>query len=97
HILQTKNLGVVVPLEDQIKMVRKKWEKEKVIVVAKSPYTEGKSWEEIAQRFIQEKVEAIILDCIGYNIKDRQEILSLLSAPVLLPRVLLASAINQLL
>jgi len=96
RVLQIKNLGVVVPLEDQIKMVRKKWEKDKVIVEVKSPYAEGKNWEEIAQIFIQEKAEAIILDCIGYNIKDRQEILSLLSVPVFLPRVLLATAINQL-
>lgn len=96
HVLQIKILGIVVPLKNQIEMAEKKWGKDKVIVEVKSPYGEGKSWEEIAQRFIQEKVEAVILDCIGYNIKNRQEILSLLSVPVFLPRVLLATAINQL-
>lgn len=96
HVLQIKILGILVPLKNQIEMAEEKWKKDKVIVEVKSPYGEGKSWEEIAQRFIQEKVEAVILDCIGYNIKDRQEIQSLLSVPVLLPRVILATAINQL-
>ncbi len=96
EILHTKSLGVVVPLENQIEMAKKKWEKDKIVVEAKSPYAEGKGWEEISQRFAQEKIDAAILDCIGYTIKDKQEIQNLISAPVLLPRVILVSAIHQL-
>lgn len=97
HILKAKSLGVVIPLENQIEMAKKKWEKEKVVVEAKSPYAEGKTWKRIAKKFIQEKVEAVILDCIGYKIKDKREIQNLISIPILLPRVILATAINQLL
>lgn len=96
QILEVRNLGVVVPLESQIEMTKKKWDKEKTVVVAKSPYIEGKAWNEIANTFAQEKVEAVILDCIGYKIKDRQELQSLIHAPTLLPRAILAFAINQL-
>lgn len=95
RILKVRRLGVVAPLENQIKIAKKKWKKEKVIVEVKSPYAKGKSWKEIAQNFSQEKVEAVILDCIGYKIKDKRKMQSLLSIPVLLPRVILAFAINQ--
>lgn len=96
HILEIGSLGVVVPLENQVEMAKKKWKKEKTVVVTKSPYTEGKIWDEIAKIFAQEKVEAVILDCIGYKINDRKEIQSLIHVPTLLPRAILAFAINQL-
>jgi hypothetical protein len=65
-------------------------------VEAKSPYTAGKGFEEIAKKFIAKKVDAVVLDCIGYKTKDKQEIQSFLSVPVLLPRIILSYAINQL-
>ena len=95
RIINVKCLGVVVPLEGQIDVAKKKWKKDKVIVEVKSPYARGKSWKEIAQNFSQEKVEIVILDCIGYKIKDKRAIQKLLSVPVLLPRVILAFAIDQ--
>ena len=96
QVLKVQYIGVVVPLKSQIDMTRTKWEKDKIIVEVKSPYTEGKSWEEIAQKFNREKVEAVILDCIGYKIADKKELQNLISLPILLPRVVLVYAINQL-
>ncbi len=95
RIMKVTCLGVVVPLESQIDAAEKKWKKDKVVVEAKSPYAKGKSWKEIAQNFSQEKVDIVILDCIGYKIKDKQAMQRLLSVPVLLPRVVLAFAIDQ--
>jgi protein AroM len=95
-VLEVKNLGVVVPSNDQIKMAENKWETEKVVVEAKSPYNEDKSWRELVQHFAQEKVEAVILDCIGYRITDKLEMQNLIHVPVLLPRLVLVFAINQL-
>ncbi len=94
RILNVKILGVVVPLESQVEMTKEKWEGS--LVEAKSPYAGGKSWQEIAKKFIAKNVDAVILDCIGYKIKDKQEMQSLLSVPVLLPRIILSYAINQL-
>ncbi|NHK32807.1 MAG: AroM family protein [Asgard group archaeon] len=96
QILKAKYLGVVVPLDEQVEMTKTKWKKEKIVVQVKSPYDRRNNWEEIAQRFNQEKVEAVILDCIGYNITDGRELQHLLSVPVLLPRTILAFAINQI-
>jgi protein AroM len=94
RVLNAKGLGVVVPLESQIEMTKEKWKAS--VVEAKSPYAAGISWKEIAQKFIAKKVDAVILDCIGYRIKDKQEVQSFLSMPVLLPRIILSYAINQL-
>lgn len=94
--LPVRRLGVVVPLEAQIRMTEKKWKREKVAVEARSPYTEEKSWEKIARKFLREKVEAVTLDCIGYSMKDKMQIQNFLPSPILLPRVILAHAINQL-
>ncbi len=94
--LQIHNLGVVVPLEGQMKISEKKWDVEKVTAVAKSPYGEGKSWEEIAQNLKENKVEAVVLDCIGYTEQDKRQLQTTLPCPVLLPRIILAHAINQI-
>jgi len=61
-----------------------------------SPYEEGKNWEETARKFTQEKVEAVVLDCMGFRMEAKQQLQNLLSCPILLPRAILAQAINQL-
>ncbi|MDH5468224.1 MAG: AroM family protein [Candidatus Aminicenantes bacterium] len=101
HFLITRafrinSLGVVVPLEGQVEIARKKWEVEIAVTEVKSPYGEGKEWEEIAQKFTQEKVEAVVLDCMGFRMQDKQQLQNLLPCPILLPRAILAQAINQL-
>lgn len=96
QVLEVKTLGVVVPLKSQIEMTNMKWGERRTIVEAKSPYTPGKTWEEIAQSFTQENVDTVILDCIGYKTIDRWELQDKLANPILLPLIILAYAINQI-
>ncbi len=96
EILEVKKLGIVVPLEGQIEMTKQKWGKERKSVIAKSPYSEGKTWDDVADSLIREQVEAVVLDCIGYTKKDRDELQNFSSVPTLLPRTIFAFAINQL-
>ncbi|MFX0052928.1 MAG: AroM family protein [Candidatus Hermodarchaeota archaeon] len=95
-VLKIKNLGVIIPSNDQIEMTENKWETEKIIVEAKSPYNKSNSWRRIIQPLVQEKVEAIVLDCIGYKIRDKQTIQNLIPVPILLPSAILVFTINQL-
>jgi protein AroM len=90
-------LGVIVPLEDQIEMTRQKWGHKRAFVVSKSPYVEDKTWEDIAESLMDQKVDAVVLDCIGYTRNDHRELLDLLNLPIILPRTILASAINKIL
>lgn len=94
--LRINILGMVVPLEGQVEMGRAKWEVERAVTDVISPYEEGKEWEQTAQKFSQEKVEAVVLDCMGFRMEDKQKLKSLLPCPILLPRAILAQAINQL-
>lgn len=97
EILGVQKLGVVIPLDTQRGMAKRKWGEERTFVMVKSPYTEGKMWKDIANSLIQKEVEAVVLDCIGYSIKNREELQRFLSVPILLPRSILANALNQLL
>ena len=96
EMIDVQKLGVVVPLEDQIEMTKQKWADKKTFVVSKSPYVEGIGWKDVADTLIDEKVDAVILDCIGFTIQDREELLAFLDIPILLPRTILVSVINQM-
>jgi protein AroM len=96
EILKGQNLGIVVPLQSQMEMTRRKWGDRKTSVVAKSPYEKGKSWNEIADSLARKEVDTVILDCIGFSIQDRCDIQNLVNIPVLLPRIILAFALNQI-
>jgi len=95
HVLMAKRLGIVVPLPEQIELSRLKWEKASLLE-SKSPYSAGESWNTVAGRLKRRKLDAVILDCIGYTIEDKASLESYLSIPVILPRIILASAINQI-
>jgi protein AroM len=96
EILDVQKLGIVVPLDSQIEAAKRKWGRKRSVVVSESPYVQGKTWNGIADVLSEERVDNVILDCIGYKIQDRQKIYSLLNIPILLPRSILAYAINQI-
>lgn len=95
EILDAQMLGVAVPLDSQIEAIRRKWGRKRTVAVSKSPYVQGKTWSELADVLFEERVDTVILDCIGYKIQDRQRVHNLLNIPVLLPRAILSFAIDQ--
>jgi protein AroM len=96
EILDVQKLGVVVPLDSQIEAGKQKWGRKRTVVVSKSPYVQGKTWDGIADALSEERVDTVILDCIGFKIHERQKIYNLLNIPILLPRAILGFAINQI-
>ncbi len=96
QVMSIERLGVVVPLKSQIAWSKKKWSGKKVTWEAKSPYDQGKTWFEIAQTSNQKKIETVVLDCIGYSIKDKSEQKKFYTRPILVPRIILAQAVNDL-
>lgn len=95
EILDVRKLGVVVPLDRQIEAARRKWGTKRTVAVSKSPYVQGKTWKDLADVLSGERVDTVILDCIGFKIRDRRNIYDLLNIPVLLPRAILSFAVNQ--
>jgi len=97
-------LGVVMPSPLQVDFGFEKWSKvgcRDIVVESVSPYI---SFEErsrllkgIASSFRERNVSLVVLDCIGFSIRDLMVFKSVYNIPVLLPRVVLAYAIKSLL
>lgn len=98
-VLRQGKLGVLVPLEEQKTEVGKKWEKTglKLIVEAFNPYLGTRELEDVVNYIKKEKVDFIVLDCIGYNLEIKDKLRQATAKPVLLARSVLARFISELL
>ncbi|RLE51956.1 MAG: hypothetical protein DRJ26_00650 [Candidatus Methanomethylicota archaeon] len=97
-------LGVIMPSSLQISMGYEKWSSvlcEKIVVESVSPYiSEEKRFKilsGIASKFRRENVKLVVMDCIGFSMRDAAFFKSKYSVPTLIPRVLLALGIKALL
>ncbi len=95
-IINGKNLGVVVPIKEQVEFAKKRWKKvfSKVIIHSCSPYTNEELRKENFKDF--ELVDLIVLDCIGYTIKHKIFMYENFRKPILLPRTLIARTISEI-
>lgn len=95
--LEKGKLGVCVPLEDQIEAARRKWKKTgmQIAVGALNPYLESPKHDQAVEKMRSQKVDLVVLDCMGYSKKTKERIRRLLERPVLLPRSILARAIQE--
>jgi len=100
-ILQSGKLGVLIPNAAQKEVVIKKWKRDnlEVFVQALSPYQEQdmNEIERIAERFRNEGVDLIALDCIGYSDELSAFMKREVGVPTLLSRTILARVIRELL
>jgi protein AroM len=89
-------LGVLVPLAEQKEDARAKWEKAGPAVCAEilNPYEKAKDVEGAIKNFTDAGVGLIVLDCIGYSTRVKEEIRAALGKPVLLARAALAQALR---
>lgn len=102
EILKPEKLLIFVPLEEQIEMARKKWQHQgtQVLISALNPYklTPFLDPDAFFSKFITktEEIDIIIFDCLGYPGHLLTLIASCRVKACLLPRVLLAHRINQM-
>jgi protein AroM len=96
-VLGEGKLGVFVPLAEQKKEARAKWEKAgpAVIVEALNPYEEAEDIKGAVKNLIKAGVGLIVLDCIGYPLRIKEKIRAASGKPVLLARAVLAQAIRE--
>lgn len=96
-------LGVIMPSSLQVKMGYAKWSRVKcgkIVVESVSPYiSESERFsvlEEIALKFKGENVSLVVMDCIGFSMRDAAFLKSKYWVPTLIPRVALALGIKAL-
>ena len=92
-----RKLGVVIPLEEQVKYAFDKWKQysKDVKVVNASPYST--SIEELENR-VSELIDRdyVIMDCIGYSLKQKEAVRKVVEKPVIATRSLLKATLIEL-
>lgn len=94
-----QTIGVCVPNINQVEQAYKFWGESSVSVkvVNASPYEQAEDVKNIvSEAFSNEEVLLICLDCIGYSKKMKDDIQKIMDIPVLLPRTMIASILNDL-
>ncbi len=89
-------LGVLVPLPEQVEWSAARWQtvSEEVRTVSLSPYA---AFETGLHRVEQLKNRhLIVMDCMGYTQKHKEAVRQLAGCPVILPRTLVARAVQEL-
>jgi protein AroM len=97
--LEVRRIAVLTPLSEQIKSQHERWNKvvREVTVRAVSPYTESDRLATAGEAFAEEKVELIVMDCIGYTPGMKEDVGRAAAVPVLLPSTTLAHTAAELL
>ena len=94
-----RRVGVVNPDAKQLEQSQRNWGDalENVFVMAANPYQQDTDWDAVAETLAEERVELVVLDCIGYTRKVKERIQEKTGKPVILPRTLLARVVGELL
>ena len=90
-------LGVITPEADQIRDIRRKWERivPEVVPVLWNPYHEERS-REAADRLREARVDLAVMDCFGYSKKMRDFAAEAISRPVILSRTIAARVLSEI-
>ncbi|WP_312109092.1 AroM family protein [Pantoea septica] len=98
-IVQDHQVGIVVPVEEQIQQQVNKWRnlKHRPCFAVASPYIPDREKLTDAALLLQEQgADVVVLDCVGYNQTHRDFLQKLLGIPVLLSNVLVAKLAAEL-
>ena len=100
-ILPRGTAGILVPSPAQFDDIRAKWKREGLDIVLESvsPYQEtDEEWiREVASRFVQARVDLLVLDCIGYSTRLSQTLKELTGLPGILARTIVARIVREML
>jgi len=98
-IVQDHQVGIVVPVEEQIRQQANKWRnlKRRPCFAVASPYIpDNEKLTDAALSLQEQGADVVVLDCVGYNQTHRDFLQRLLGIPVLLSNVLVAKLAAEL-
>lgn len=96
-VIAGKKLGVVVPLPEQIKEMDSKFHKVGLnpVYIDASPYTGTKEHFSAVGEELKDKVDYILMDCMGYNEKWQRIVADSSGKPTILSNVLMAKITSE--
>ena len=97
-IAKDKKLGIVAPDESQIDQTYETWRgvAKELSIVSASPYLDNVAFEESVDNLLQENVDLIYLNCMGYSAAMKKAVENLTGKSIILPRTLIARIIKEL-
>jgi protein AroM len=97
-LLPSGTLGVIMPHEGQMEMMRKKWQAHdrEFVGVAASPYTGHQDLAVLGSRLDSKAVDLIVMDCMGFTEEMKQAIRQTTRVPVILANRLVGRVIEEL-
>ena len=92
-------IGILSPDVRQLPNSMQKWGSvaRHVIAANANPYENAAGLEVAAEKFLEDRVQLCVMDCIGYNCQMKQRLEELTGLPVILPRTLVARVISEML
>ncbi|KHO62771.1 MULTISPECIES: AroM family protein [Thermoanaerobacter] len=97
-LVGNRQLGVIVPLEEQIEALKSKYYSYNLdpLIVAASPYKKDLTTFTEACQQIKDKVDIILLDCMGYTEEIRELVSEITELPVILSNALMAKLVSEM-
>jgi protein AroM len=98
-VIGKKQLGLIVPLEEQVTSLEEKWVAvgKKPLVAVASPYTgEFADFADAAKELEAAGADVLLLDCMGYDETMKQWVLDSAPLPVILSNAFMVKLVSEL-
>ncbi len=96
---ENERMGLLIPLSDQIKQARKKYDrlKGRVVIKAASPYASEDEISIAAEALKRADPHVIVMHCMGYTRTMKKRVMEITGKPTVLARSLVARTLKELL
>jgi hypothetical protein len=97
-LIENQKFGLLIPDASQISQMKAWWKMntEDITVRPASPYQDIEELEKAARELMDEEVDIIFMDCMGYTKEMKEVVKKITGKPVIIPRTLIAGIINEL-
>jgi protein AroM len=95
---ENQRMGLLIPLSDQIKQARKKYDrlKGKMVIKAASPYASEDEVSVAAEALKRADPHVIVMHCMGYTQAMKKKVMEITGKPTILARSLVARTVKEL-
>ncbi len=95
---EKERIGLLIPLSDQIKQARKKYDrlKGKMVIKAASPYASEDEVSVAAEALKRADPHVIVMHCMGYTQAMKKKVMEITGKPTILARSLVARTVKEL-
>jgi len=95
---EKEKIGLLIPLSDQIKQAKMKYDrlKGKIIIKAASPYASEDEVSVAAEALKRADPHVIVMHCMGYTQAMKKKVMEITGRPTILARSLVARTVKEL-